>query len=243
MANLKLRREIAIEAARLIYGRQESEYYRAKMKAARRICQGWIAPAELPTNREIRDEILAFARIHEGPLRADSATDLTLEDALGAAEHDLDRFGVYRMLLVPLEGVKQNPQHHPEGDALYHSLQVFDLARAELPYDEEFQLAALLHDVGKAIDPKDHVAAGLEALQGAITQRTAWLIEHHSDAGAITDGKLGARARHRLEANENFEELMLLSACDRRGREKGVEVPELEAALESLRELARMCDE
>jgi hypothetical protein len=97
--------------------------------------------------------------------------------------------------------------------------------------------------VGKAIDPKDHVAAGLEALQGAITQRTAWLIEHHSDAGAITDGKLGARARHRLEANENFEELMLLSACDRRGREKGVEVPELEAALESLRELARMCDE
>ena len=61
------------------------------------------------------------------------------------------------MLLQPLEGVKQSPKHHPEGDALYHSLQVFELARDERPYDEEFLLAALLHDVGKAIDPADHV--------------------------------------------------------------------------------------
>ena len=27
----------------------------------------------------------------------------------------------------PLESVKQNPKYHPEGDALYHSLQVFEL--------------------------------------------------------------------------------------------------------------------
>ena len=65
---------------------------------------------------------------------------------------------------------------------LYHSLQVFELAREELPYDEEFLLAALLHDVGKAIDPREHVAAALEALEGFITPRTAWLIEHHDEA-------------------------------------------------------------
>ena len=47
---------------------------------------------------------------------------------------------------------------HPEGDALYHSLQVFHLAREARPYDEEFLLAALLHDVGKAVDPQDHAA-------------------------------------------------------------------------------------
>ena len=95
--------------------------------------------------------------------------------------------------------MKQNLKYHPEGDALYHSLQVFDLARDALPYDEEFLLAALLHDVGKAIDPHDHVAAGLEALDGFITERTAWLIEHHMDAQQDLDGTLGARARRRLQ--------------------------------------------
>ena len=92
-------------------------------------------------------------------------------------------------------GARQaKPEYHPEGDALYHSLQVFDLARDELPYDEEFLLAALLHDVGKAIDPHDHVAAGLEALEGYITPRTAWLIEHHMEAHALADGTLGGSA-------------------------------------------------
>ena len=71
MSNEKLRRQIAYEAARLMYARQESEYYRAKLKAARRICQGWVKPADLPTNREIRDEIQSFARIHEGSRRTD----------------------------------------------------------------------------------------------------------------------------------------------------------------------------
>ena len=76
------------------------------------------------------------------------------------------RYLLFRMLLEPLEGVKQSPKYHPEGDALYHSLQVFELAREERPYDEEFLLAALLHDVGKAIDPSDHVAAALQSLEG-----------------------------------------------------------------------------
>ncbi|HEV3418477.1 MAG TPA: HD domain-containing protein, partial [Pirellulales bacterium] len=144
---------------------------------------------------------------------------------------------------LPLERVKQNPLHHPEGDMLYHSLQVFDLARDAQPYDEEFLLAALLHDVGKAIDPREHVAAALEALEGTITPRTAWLIEHHMEAHALVDGTLGARSRRRLQENESFEDLVLLGQCDRRGRQKAVEAPELEEALDYLRELARTCGE
>ena len=118
--------------------------------------------------------------------------------------------------------MKQSPKWHPEGDALYHSLQVFDLARDELPYDEEFLLAALLHDVGKGIDRDDHVVAGLEALDGFITERTSWLIEHHMTAHAINDLTIGARARRRLQQHESYEDLVLLGQCDREGRIAGV---------------------
>ena len=52
-----------------------------------------------------------------------------LEDpALAIADH-LDRFAIYKLRLQPLETVKLNPKYHPEGDALFHSLQVFHLAR------------------------------------------------------------------------------------------------------------------
>ena len=68
----KLRRSIAHEAARLLYLHEESEYYRAKQKASRRLCQGWVKPADLPTNAEIRDAVQSFARMHEGPDRLDA---------------------------------------------------------------------------------------------------------------------------------------------------------------------------
>ena len=87
---------------------------------------------------------------------------------------------------------------------------------------------------------RDHVAAGLEALADHITPRTGWLIAHHMEAGALRDGTLGARARKRLEASEDFDELMLLCDCDRQGRKSGVDVPEVEEALQQIRELARL---
>jgi predicted nucleotidyltransferase len=167
--------------------------------------------------------------------------DLNVDEEIVDAEDRIDRFQVYRALLLPLETVTQSREYHPEGDALYHSLQVFELARDELPYDEEFLLAALLHDVGKAIDPDDHVAAALEALDQFITPRTAWLIEHHMEGHALYDGTIGSRARHRLEESADFDELVLLSRCDRAGRVAGAQVPEVEDALEYVRDLARMC--
>ena len=237
MSNEKLRRQIAYEAARLMYVRQESEYHRARLRAARRICRGWLRPADLPTLQEIRDEIQVLARINQGALLSPELADSPAGHE-GLLPEALDRFAVYRQLLAPLETVKQHPDWHPEGDALYHSLQVFALARDALPYDEEFQLAALLHDVGKAIDPRDHVIAALDSLAGYITERTAWLIEHHSAAGALRDGELGIRARRRLEASEDFDDLMLLCDCDRLGRQQGVQVPDVEEALDHVRQLA-----
>ncbi len=164
--------------------------------------------------------------------------DVDLDSEIERVEDHVDRFELYRLLLRPLEGVKQSPKHHPEGDALYHSLQVFELAREERGYDEEFLLAALLHDVGKAIDPADHVAAALQALEGTITPRTETLIALHMDALAYVQGTLGARARLRLERSEEFDDVMLLRELDTRGRVPGADVCELEEALEFVRELA-----
>src|SRR5262245_31844240 len=79
MQQSKLRRQIAWEAARLMYSREEAEYYRAKQKAAHRICQGWVKPADLPSNAEIRDEIQAFARLHEGSERSSHLREMRVE--------------------------------------------------------------------------------------------------------------------------------------------------------------------
>ena len=114
-----------------------------------------------------------------------------LDGEVESLEDHVDRFELYRMLLQPLEGVKQSPKYHPEGEALVPQPSGLR-AGAERPYDEEFQLAALLHDVGKAIDPANHVTAALQALEGTITDRTARLIAHHMEAQAYRDGTLGA---------------------------------------------------
>ena len=368
MSVTKLRRQIAWEAARLMYSREESEYFTAKRKAARRVQKGWVKPADLPTNAEIREQVRTLARLHEGAdgnpqrllamrLRAiwwlrrlaqfhprligsvltgsiregsdidihvfasnphsitvplddlgvhyevqrkrvqkngeqrvfthihvqdefpieltvyhpsllgfrfrSSITGKPIERAgisgleqLITLEHNVDpnmqadqlsqmdsspgRFAVFLSLLAPLENVRQQPKYHPEGDALFHSLQVYELAKTQRAYDEEFLLAALLHDVGKAIDPDDHVMAALEALDGFISDRTAWLIGHHMETHRIADHTIGARRRRKLAAHPWYEDLILLGQCDRGGRVSGAEVVEVEEALDYIEQLEEM---
>ena len=364
MADERLRRQITLRAAQLMYERTETEYFTAKRKAARELgLDPRFRPRDLPSNAEIRDEIQKLADLYEGDRRKERLRDMRLDalrlmrklarfeprligsvwtghirkgsdidihvftdhlatltavlddhgvpyeverkrivkfgeerlfthvhvfdrhtyeltvystDKIGYVfkssitgqpiekatiavlegrlreehpeadldseverlEDHIDRFELFRTLLFPLETVKQNPQWHPEGDALYHSLQVFELARHDRPWDEEFLLAALLHDVGKAIDPGDHTAAGLAALEGAITDRTRWLIEHHMDALAYKDKRLDKEEREAIEGSEHFEDLMALRDCDDRGREVGVETCTLDESLQYLKSLA-----
>ncbi len=236
MANDRLRRQIVLEAAHLIHHRQEPDYGRARQKAIRKLGRGWVRETDFPSNAEIRHELLSIAYQQQRDLSPGQGVA-----PFASASEQADRFGAYRALLLPLADVQQSRKSHPEGDALYHSLQVFELARDELPYDEEYLLAALLHDVGKAIDAKDHIEAGLDVLDGLITERTAWLIAHHAEARRILDGTIGVRVRRRLAASESFEELLLLAACDRDGRLPGMVVPEVDEALDDIREIARMC--
>ena len=370
MADTKLRMAIALEAARLMYERVETEYFTAKRKAARRLCRGNVKPSDLPSNSEIRDQIQLFARLYEGDKRiahlkemrlaalhmmrllrpfkprligsvmtghirkgsdidihvftnsvgvvsdilenegiqfdverkavvkhnesrvfthihvhdhfnheltvyaedmahyvfkssitgkaierasireleellekeypdTDLDGDLASQGCQPLQESVADAHAVFRALLLPLENVQQPAKHHPEGDVQYHLLQVFELARDARPYDEEFLLAALLHDVGKGIDPYDHVAAGLAALEGLLTERTQFLIEHHMDALAYKAGTLGARVRRHLEASEHFEDLMFLRELDTQGRVSGAIVGTVDEALKYLQELSR----
>jgi hypothetical protein len=247
MSTDRLRRRVAFEAAKLLYTHEETQYGPAKMKAARRLVAGQVPSDDLPCNREIRHSIRAIARAgraEQQQLLTQAAADRALGRPTEAGENTVDRFRSYALLLLPLEHVMQSPEDHPEGDVLYHSLQVFELARQKLPYDEEFLLAALLHDVGKAVDRRNHVAAGLEMLAGTVSPRTAWLIEHHVEALLLLrEGTLGVRLRRRLEASEDFDELMLLAACDRQGRAVGMDAPDVPDALQYVRELADMCGE
>ncbi len=351
MADERIRRQLAFLAAQLMYNRTESEYFTAKRKAAKQLGVEYrFRPGDLPSNAEIRDQIQAMARIHEGPRRLEHLKDMRVEalrlmrklarfrprligsvwtghvrhgsdidihifsDSQSIVTDTLDDYALpyevqkkrivkygeervfthihvddrfpYELTLYPEDKVHyvfkssitgqaierasiaelenalklENPdidldfevervedhvdrpgtlspvfasapgrrqaerpglEYHPEGDALYHSLQVFELARHERGYDEEFLLAALLHDVGKAIDPSDHVLAGLQSLEGTITDRTEFLIAFHMEAHAYRSGTLGARARLRLEQSEEFEDLMLLQELDKRGRVPG----------------------
>src|SRR6267154_1976507 len=66
--------------------------------------------------------------------------DVDLEGEIAAQEEAVDPHQMFRLLLLPLENVKQSPKYHPEGDVLYHSLQVFERAKDARPWDEGFLL-------------------------------------------------------------------------------------------------------
>lgn len=249
-ATERLRRQIALEAARRLWeaagprdevtsldwldGITESDFYVAKRKAAA-VLGHRVRPGDLPADTEVREQVVILWRSQSAHADEEESDSTMLEPEEGetplALAQLLDRFAVYRMRLTPLEAIKQNPKFHPEGDALYHSLQVFHLAREVRPYDEEFLLAALLHDVGKAIDDRAHCAAGVEALRGAVTERTLWLIEHHMDLLIARERNLTTRARRELEESEYLDDLKLLRALDNAGRVPGAIVDPLDAVL------------
>jgi hypothetical protein len=116
------------------------------------------------------------------------------------------------LLLNSLDGVPQNPHYHPEGDALYHSLQVFQLAHHSSS-DPALWAAALLHDIGKAVSDKDHAIIGAEKLEGLLSPRIVWLVRHHLHL--LTAPR---RTRRWLRNTLQLRELEQLHAWDLRGR-------------------------
>ncbi len=229
----QLRHRISFDAARLLHGRRVNNYHDARWKAARSITRSFLPTECLPTDLEIRTQLQQL-------MGSAGAFPVTLPGPLMSADDDLpnDRFEHYMALLLPLDRVIQPVEIHPEGDVLYHSLQVFELTYETHPWDEELLTAALLHDVGKGIDPRNCYDAGLTALSGFITSRTHWLIENLPSVHRIFEGTLGVRARRRLARSESWEELDTLAAHDREGRVPGRNVRQPEEAIKLLKELS-----
>lgn len=214
----ELRQKIAAEAARLMLRGKLPDFMSARRQAARWFAKRKLASDELPTAAEIQQEIYALACLERFDVIGDDDEPLSQEEI----------FTALRMLLEPLGRFRMNPLLHPEGDALYHSLQVFELGRAAKPYDEEFLLACILHDVGLGIDPAHAVDAALRALDGLVTERTLFLIEHRLTATRYLQTGACPRA---LRKSEDFEDLLLLARCNREGRQTGVAVCDLDEAL------------
>lgn len=231
--NEKLKRRILYESARLLHNRKEADGHKARIRAARSVSRGWIHPADLPDPRQI---IELVRQIELGTPPDDYSTRVS---SLGESE----RFEAFEKLLRPLAFVGQNRKRHPEGDVLYHSLQVFELVCDEVPYDEDLLLAGLLHDVGRGFDPKNHTESALNALSGLISERTAWLIENHMIARGLIDGTIGIRARRRLAAHDDFESLEILVHADVDGRQPGMQVRDLDEVLTYIRTLATQYEE
>ena len=80
MGDARIRRQIALLAARLMYERQESEYFTAKRKAARQLGVEYkYHPGDLPSNAEIRDQIQGLACFYEGEKRNENLRAMRLE--------------------------------------------------------------------------------------------------------------------------------------------------------------------
>ena len=110
-------------------------------------------------------------------------------------------------------------------------------AREVRPYDEEFLLAALLHHVGRAIDADNSVVAGLKALEGTLTERTAWLIENLPQVLPRANRAVAPRTLQALRHSEWFEDLELLRHIDMAARVPGAHVGTVDEALTYLRTL------
>lgn len=95
---------------------------------------------------------------------------------------ELERMGVLSLHFPELAHLRNvpagPPEHHPEGDALTHTLMTLDLVSAVEGYPEEVleavRLAALFHDLGKGVTPQDkwpshpgHDEAGVPVVEAA----------------------------------------------------------------------------
>ena len=141
--------------------------------------------------------------------------------------------------LAALHGVPQPPQWHPEVDTFVHvMLALRCAAQRQAPLSVRY--AVLLHDLGKALTPKNrwpshhgHEELGLAPIEklsqrlrapnecrelALLTSRQHTLVHRAGELRPATLVKLLAET-DALRRPERFDELLLACECDARGRE------------------------
>jgi len=159
---------------------------------------------------------------------------LALDDPAERENHF--RIDPYLRRILPevfrLEDVPQPPDHHPEGNALIHTL----LAVRHLPAgaDRRLSWASLLHDVGKAETTREiegrirafgHDRKGAEIAQDILkrlemkadaAETVVWLVKHHMFALSwqVYDSERLTRYQWRFIENPLFPLLLDLMEID-----------------------------
>jgi len=144
-----------------------------------------------------------------------------------------------------LFGVPQPAKWHPEIDTGVHTLQVLDVA-ASLSRDTTVRFAALVHDVGKALTPRDQWPShfGHEATGAKLIEKMAerlrvptehrdlavLVARHHARVHRVGEQRPGTilellEMTDAFRRGERFERFLLACESDARGRG-----PELRAA-------------
>lgn len=121
-------------------------------------------------------------------------------------------------MLENLKGIEAREDYHPEKDTFNHSLQILHHAMHESD-DIELILAAMMHDVGKAVSKLGHEKVASEMLEGLLTEKSIWLIENHMRVWYLIEGKMARLQKIKdLVYNEWFPELVLLARWDKMSR-------------------------
>ena len=161
-------------------------------------------------------------------------------------------------------GVVQNPVHHPEGDVFEHTMLVVDAAAALRDQAEQplgFMLAALLHDLGKAVTTEvqpdgritsyQHEVEGLPLCERQLRRLTSQtkLIAYVKNMTWLhmRPNKLAQCHSHKKKTRRLFDEsvcpedLILLSRADATGKLDTPYDPALERWLRQRLEDYRRC--
>src|SRR5690242_10691174 len=109
-ATTRVRHQIAVEAARRMFDRigpvegdasgwlrdtTEGDYYAAKRKAAA-VLGHRVRPGDLPSDSEVREQVIALARARSGGPAPVEDEDLEGPEALESLADHVDRFAIYK---------------------------------------------------------------------------------------------------------------------------------------------------